>query len=54
MAEDKITTETTEVRVEQHGSGDAKATVKKDGKGGSATAPDMQDAVDRAAELSKK
>jgi hypothetical protein len=54
MAEEKITTETTEVRVEQHGSGDAKATVKKNGKGGSATAPNIQGAVDRAAELSKK
>ena len=54
MPEEKITTKTTEVRVEQHGSGDAKATVNKDGKGGSASAPTMKDAVDRAAEQSKK
>ena len=55
MAEQKITTKTTkEVRVEKHSGTDAKATVKKDGAGGSATAPTMQEAVDRAAEQSKE
>jgi hypothetical protein len=54
MAEEKITTKRTEVRVEKHSGTDAKATVKKDGAGGSATAPTMQEAVDRAGEQSKK
>jgi hypothetical protein len=54
MTEEKITTKTTEVRVEKHPGTAAKATVKKDGAGGSATAPTMQEAVDRAAEQSKK
>ena len=54
MAQEKITTKTTEVRVEKRPGTAAKATVKKDDAGGSATAPTMQEAVDRAAEQSKK
>ena len=54
MAEEQITTKTTEVRVEKQPGTDVKATVKKDGNGGSATAPTMQGAVDKAADLSKK
>jgi hypothetical protein len=54
MAEEKITTKTTEVRIEKRPGADAEATVKKDGAGGSGAAPTIQEAVAKAAEQSKK